>query len=419
MDSFVLRFARQFVFDLPASLLVASVAPGWWVLTNSYLVLERVWVFFSFDQFAGALFPLFLAFLVACGGLLTLLGWFLRGSAVRLRSRLWPGWSLLFWSSASVASVFGWWWALAWGFFLRWVWVLVFFLDPGPWRWVAGAFVLGLAGLPVFLVVGFLFFRAVLRLCLRVARGFGRSLVLLSVVLGWACEVLLFLWELPIVLSPWRLAPPVPLGGELGFSGLQRAGVDLAAGQAWSASESVGLVSPVGLAADASPRLRPRGLLTRRLQVALELPRGRLGSFLRGRWTPDLPSSARSPFVNAYLATRKGGAKLLGVGAVRSPQPDQGLYALFDTPHGRELVFPALWGKLALYALMRQRTPELALGLRARAAQWFKEVGLPLWVVPLALPCAVSGALLVPVTESLARAQLVGAGLGTLLEPPC
>lgn len=235
------------------------------------------------------------------------------------------------------------------------------------------------------------------------------------IVLSWEWFVLF--GELPGLFRHLRAPrPPVlPVEVKKGKSNLPLAFLQAPAlGQSWAQAENLAHVSASG--AVMVPRFRPRGRLTRRLQQVLEVPFGRAGSFLRGRWTPDLPSHSRSPVLNALLSCRKDGAKLLGVGAVQTADPGDGLYVVVETAQReRELVFPALWARLSRYACMRERTPELLHGVRARAAQWFKEVGVPGWVVPLALPSACVAAVMESVPELEAKLRLRAAGLDTLL----
>lgn len=208
-----------------------------------------------------------------------------------------------------------------------------------------------------------------------------------------------------------------PLRVEQG-AGAIPSGQDIPGGDRLSRAEGLAHVSASG-ALSSVPRLRARGCATNALQSLLSGPVGSAGAFLRGRWTPDLPSSDRSPILNALLATSSQEMKLLGVGAIRTnarPGPQRVVYVVVETAQGRELVFPALLGRLQQYSLLRERTPELLRGLKARAIEWMKEQEVPAWVSPLAVPGAVARACLETTTEIGAKSQLEAAGLGGLLD---
>jgi hypothetical protein len=207
-----------------------------------------------------------------------------------------------------------------------------------------------------------------------------------------------------------------PLRAEQG-AGAIPSGQDLPGGNRLAQAEGLAHLSASG-ALSCVPRLRARGIATNGLQSLLEGPTGSVGRFLRGRWTPDLPSQNRSPILNALLATSSQEMKLLGVGAIRTnalPGPQRVVYVVVETPQGRELVFPALLGRLQQYSLLRERSPELLRGLKARAIEWMKEQEVPAWVAPLAVPGAVARACLETTTETGAKSLLDAAGLGALL----
>lgn len=171
----------------------------------------------------------------------------------------------------------------------------------------------------------------------------------------------------------------------------------------WAEVEGIAHLSACGVLG--TSRLRPRGAATRRLQSLLGGARGCVGAFVGRRWTPDLPSRDRSPVLNSLLATMGTEAKLLGIGVASSHSEGDGFYVLMERPDlSRELVFPALDAVLSRYAGLRLRDAPTLIGLRSRAADWFKTRGLSPWVVPLALPSAVARAMEVgPVERSAVR----------------
>jgi hypothetical protein len=182
----------------------------------------------------------------------------------------------------------------------------------------------------------------------------------------------------------------------------------LARGKALADVEGVALVAACGTAG-AVPRLRPRGRLACRLGAALGGARGVAGSFIRGRWTPDLPSADRSPMLNALLAVSREELKVLGVGTFPTRTGLDGDYVLVESREGeRRLVIPNLLGRLSTYAALRARDEDLLLGLRARAVTWLKEVGAPAWVAPLCLSSSVADAFEVSTLEENAWARLRG-----------
>lgn len=238
-----------------------------------------------------------------------------------------------------------------------------------------------------------------------------------------AREVVLMLGEFPVLV--WFLIrlffrpSPAPLPVEQGAMATLF-GQGLPEGTQFALAEGLVHCSTSG-ALSSVPRLRPRGRATRALQGLLQGPVGSVGKFIRGRWVPDLPASRRSPVLNALLATSGSEMKLLGVGVIQSTVApvDNYVYVVVETPEGRELVFPALAARLSQYSLLRERTPELLRGLRARAVDWLKESKLPGWVGPLVLPTAVARACLKLSTETLAETMLEKAGLSSLLSSPC
>ncbi|AZT88669.1 hypothetical protein ThAV1_gp1 [Trichoderma harzianum ambiguivirus 1] len=183
-----------------------------------------------------------------------------------------------------------------------------------------------------------------------------------------------------------------------------------------SSLEGIAHVSACGVVGPTS-RYRPRSRFYRRLQDTLQGPRGCVGTFLAGRWSPDLPSEGRSPALNALLVLRDGGVKVLGMGAVPTKSDRDGDFALVQHPNGeREIVLFNLLGRLSRYASLRERDGKLLMGLRSRAADWLREVGCPAWVTPLVLPSAVARAMEVDCVEAQALGRLARSGLIPLAE---
>jgi hypothetical protein len=194
---------------------------------------------------------------------------------------------------------------------------------------------------------------------------------------------------------------PVPTGARRSQVRLQA----LARGKAWARMEGTEFVSVAGVA-PATSRIRPRGRLTAAIVRSVGNA-GTVGSLLRGRWTPDLPSRQRSPAVNAILASARDGLKVLGVGT--EPCGDGGFkdYLLVETSSGeRRLIFPELAARLHLYAALRPRDLALQQGLRARAAAWFKDEALPSWCVLCGFSSAVADAFEVGPVEELSSRRV-------------
>jgi hypothetical protein len=126
-------------------------------------------------------------------------------------------------------------------------------------------------------------------------------------------------------------------------------------------------------------RLRPRARWVRAVEYALGGRHGVVANVLRGRWQPDLPSPARSDVQNYLLGTLGTGVRILGGGYVRGGSLQQAetsdrVYFIVDDGEKAELVFPALLGKLRIYALGRERNGQLFGALRTRAQSWCKGV---------------------------------------------
>nr|QVG71140.1 MAG: replication-associated protein [Sclerotinia sclerotiorum umbra-like virus 3-WX1] len=237
---------------------------------------------------------------------------------------------------------------------------------------------------------------------------------------GWV-HLAMLCYDLPLLLRWVRSTfyygdSTAPLPVEQG-PGANRVNQAIVYGQALAQQENLAHLSASG-ALSRVPRLRARGRATRMIQDILQGPVGSVGQYFRGRWTPDLPASARSPELNALLACSSRGMKLLGIGAVHNTSQQNPVihpYVVVESPEGRELVIPGLDAKLSQYSFLRERTPELLRGLRTRAVDWFKQEELPLWLGPLVLPGAVARSCLDTKPEEAARTVLVDAGLGSLL----
>jgi len=135
-------------------------------------------------------------------------------------------------------------------------------------------------------------------------------------------------------------------------------------------------------------RLRRRARWVRAAEAVLGGGGGRVGRFLRGRWTPDLPT-ADQPSVQRYLIDCvQDGARILGGGSTKSTDGEkQEVFFLVETKRGLYPVYPELLGRLRNYSLFRDRDAALLGGLRTRAVEWCRARQLPGW----AADCAVAG----------------------------
>jgi len=142
-----------------------------------------------------------------------------------------------------------------------------------------------------------------------------------------------------------------------------------------------GFVEPLSLAYS---RPRRRSSWVRRLEMWLGGDLGCVGKFIRGRWSPDLPSGERNDAVNSLLTHFRHGAKCLGGGTVRGEEKraDEVIEVAVGYLHleladgSREVVFSDLFFSLASYAFLRKRDALLVGALRARALEWCRKVGL-------------------------------------------
>lgn len=162
-------------------------------------------------------------------------------------------------------------------------------------------------------------------------------------------------------------------------------------------------------------RLRSRARWVRALEGILGGRDSVVGSFVRGRWVPDLPASGLDPQLNYVLGSIENGARCLGGGIElgQGASPDPNVYLVLDVGGQAELVFPELLGKLRQYALFRQRDEQLCGALRTRAIEWCKGRLLKAWVSDLAVAGAVSLAMLPSTHERLASVRVAKAIAGS------
>jgi hypothetical protein len=133
-------------------------------------------------------------------------------------------------------------------------------------------------------------------------------------------------------------------------------------------------------------RLRRRAVWVRRVEGWLGGDVGCLSKFLRGRWTPDLPTLSGNIELNSLLTYFRHGAKCLGGGTVHGESRDVVSGASSESPQGylvleladgsRNVVFTDLFFRLASYAFLRKRDAVLVSSLKSRALEWCKKVGL-------------------------------------------
>jgi hypothetical protein len=170
-----------------------------------------------------------------------------------------------------------------------------------------------------------------------------------------------------------------------------------------------GRVTPI--ASVMHSRLRRRARWVRVAEAVLGTRYGTVGSFFRGRWTPDLPSRT-SPVEVAYLlGTVLDGARCLGGGTTMG-QPDQAgqrtcnLYVVLDVRGTINVVYPALLAKLRLYALCRKRDVTLLGALRTRAVEWCKAESLDTVSADIAVSGALGLAMMPSTLELTTRLQV-------------
>lgn len=134
---------------------------------------------------------------------------------------------------------------------------------------------------------------------------------------------------------------------------------------------------PVSAATGSAARLRRRSRFVRAVEALLGEAPVTVGQLWRGRWTPDLPSSSLSHGANLILGLRAEGVRILGGGSVHTDNPKDGVYIVCELADGSvEVLFPELVGRLAAYAIFRDRNATLLSALRLRALELAKKAGL-------------------------------------------
>lgn len=169
-----------------------------------------------------------------------------------------------------------------------------------------------------------------------------------------------------------------------------------------------GAPSPVEYA-QALTRVRRRARWVRALETYLGGRRGVVGTFLRGRWTPDLPAGDGHSARNYLVGSVENGARVLGGGLEQVGEgrnPAHGVYFHLDTGDEVQVIFPYLLGKLRQYALFRERDELLLGALRSRAIEWCKGEGLRTFVSDMAVAAAVSLAMEPSTHEQVAHARV-------------
>jgi len=161
----------------------------------------------------------------------------------------------------------------------------------------------------------------------------------------------------------------------------------------------------------AQGRLRRRARWVRVLESALGGRRGVVATFLRGRWTPDLPSQDRDPIVNYVLGSVQSDVRVLGGGLVTGKVGDETkpvVYLVVDTPEqGPALFVPEMVGRLRQYSLYRQRDQQLLGALRTRAVEWCRDLDLGPVVSDLFVCDSVAWAYAVSTHEDLASHRVL------------
>jgi len=158
-------------------------------------------------------------------------------------------------------------------------------------------------------------------------------------------------------------------------------------------------------------RPRRRAVWVRRLEVVLgPVPSGLVGRLVRGRWTPDLPSSGFSAGLNHVLCHRESGVKIRGGGSVPGREGDNDVrvpYFVVELPDGSmDVVCPELLSALSTYAFLRKREAVLVSALRLRAQEFCKKRGLSESVTWTLVSSGVRWAWEVSARERLDRAAL-------------
>jgi len=133
----------------------------------------------------------------------------------------------------------------------------------------------------------------------------------------------------------------------------------------------------IGPEAPAGARLRQRAAWVLSLNPDKRNPV--LGRLLKGRWTPDLSVEFAHPFADAFVRARGGDVKFLGGGTVTKSIGGENsevlTYVNASYKGGVFPIYPELLAKLASYATLRERKPDLVSALRTRALEWCKRSG--------------------------------------------
>jgi hypothetical protein len=182
-------------------------------------------------------------------------------------------------------------------------------------------------------------------------------------------------------------------------------------GQPVGSESGVDEVTHAPFTAHYCARPRRRAVWVRRLASVLgTVPGGTVGAFVRGRWTPDLPSVNNSAGLNRVLSDRPGGVRILGGGSVLGKRESSDIrvaYFVVEDEFGTvSTVFPELLSSLRSYAWLRARESTLVLALRSRALEWCKKQGLPDTATSVAVEAAVGWAWQLSDREREAREQL-------------
>lgn len=153
-------------------------------------------------------------------------------------------------------------------------------------------------------------------------------------------------------------------------------------------------------------RLRPRGRATRFVESCLG--REDLASLVGGTSSPNYPVA------RWFELVRGRGGKVVGHHLVMADGDDPKVIdvavQIVNDSGNNEILSMGLLSRLAVYCAFRPRTPELLLALRARAAQYGKELGLEQHYLALVIPATVAQAHVLGHNERVAWKSLGGPG---------
>ncbi|AZT88667.1 hypothetical protein StAV1_gp1 [Setosphaeria turcica ambiguivirus 1] len=159
---------------------------------------------------------------------------------------------------------------------------------------------------------------------------------------------------------------PRELEGSVGFSASQ---VSAGPGTSFPGGRLVPISSVVAV-----QRLRRRSRWVRACESLLGGRTGCVAAFVKGRWTPDLPSPNKTTNENYLLGSVHGGARCLGGGITQQTLDDGSVvnhtYLVLDLQGECVLAYPELVAKLRKYSLFRKRDDGLVGALRSRAVEW-------------------------------------------------